>query len=179
MNLDACYYLGYTAKVHGKNGDIIVKLNVDFPEEYQNLESVFIQLNEKDSTLVPFFLSTAKLQKNDTLKIKIEEVNDAIEAKKLVGKQLYLPLNTLPPLTGNQFYYHEVIGFTVIDTNKGEVGKIIRVLDYPTQAIFEIHNADGKEILVPITDEVIIVVDRKTKIININAPEGLIDIYLD
>ena len=179
MNLDACYYLGYTAKSHGKNGELVVKLNVDSPEEYQNLESVFIQLNEKDKTLIPFFLSSAQVQNNGTLRIKIEDINTVDASKKLIAKSLYLPLDSLPKLTGNKFYYHDVIDFTVIDKEKGEVGKITKVLDYPTQAIFEIHNNNQKEILIPITDEIIQSVDRKNKIISVNAPEGLIDIYLE
>ena len=178
MNLDACYYLGYTAKVHGKNGELIVKLNVDFPEEYQNLESVFIQLHEKDKSLIPFFLTSAQVQNSGNLQIKIEGVDTIDEAKKMTGKSLYLPLNTLPVLTGNQFYYHEVTGFKVIDAEKGEIGKITGILDYPTQAILEIEHSSSKEILVPITDEIITKVDRANKSILITTPEGLIDLYL-
>lgn len=179
MNLDACYYLGYTAKTHGKNGELIIKLNVDFPEEYQNLESMFIQLNEKDKTLIPFFLSKSQVQNNENLLIKIEDVNEVAEAKKLIGKSIYLPLADLPELTGTKFYYHEVINFAVIDSEKGNIGKITKILDHPTQAIFEITNSDQKEILIPITDEIITKVDRATKTIFVTAPEGLIDIYLE
>lgn len=179
MDLSACYYLGYTAKIHGKNGDLIIKLDVDFPEEYQNLESVFIQLNKEDKTLVPFFLSTAQLQHNGTLRIKIEDTDTADAAKKLIGKSAYLPLSTLPPLTGNKFYYHEVIGFSVIDAEKGDVGEITQVLEYPTQSVFEITNSTNQEILIPIIDEVITKVDRENKTIEVTTPDGLIDIYLD
>ncbi len=179
MNIEACYYLGYTSKVHGKQGELIIKLDVDFPEEYKNLESVFIQLNEKDNSLIPFFISDSYLLTNGTLKIKIEDVNTINEAKPLIGKACFLPLNTLAKLSGNKFYYHEVIGFEVIDKNKGNIGKIIQILDYPTQAIFEVKNTTKKEILIPITNEIITKVDRANKTIYIVAPTGLIDIYLD
>jgi len=179
MNLDACYYLGYTAKVHGKNGELIVKLNVDFPEEYQNLESVFVQLNEKDNSLIPFFLSSAQVQNSGNLQIKMEGIDNIDEAKKMTGKSLYLPLSTLPELTGNQFYYHEVIDFKVIDAEKGNIGQITQVLDYPTQAIFEIQHTNSKEILVPITDEIITQIDRENKSISVKTPPGLIDLYLE
>ena len=183
MNVEACYYLGYTAKTHGKNGELIVKLivklNVDFPEEYNNLESLFIQQNKKDKTVIPFFLSKAQVQNSGNLLIKIEDINDPSVAKKLIGKAVYLPLASLPQLTGNKFYYHEVIGFEIIDKEKGNIGKVSQVLEHPTQAIFEITNSENKEILVPITDEIITKVNREKKSISINAPEGLIDIYLE
>ncbi len=179
MNIEACYYLGYTSKVHGKQGELIIKLDVDFPEEYKNLESVLIRMNKQDNSLIPFFISNSILLNNGTLKIKIDDVNTVDEAKALVGKELFLPLNSLPPLTGNKFYYHEVVNFEIVDKEKGNIGKIKRVLDYPTHAIFEVINTDGKEILIPITDEIIAKVNRENKTIEIIAPEGLIDIYLE
>ena len=83
MNIEKCYYLGYTSKVHGKQGELIIKPDVDFPEEYLNLESVFIQLNKRDNSLIPFFISNSQLLNNGTLKIKIEDVNTIEEAKPL------------------------------------------------------------------------------------------------
>jgi 16S rRNA processing protein RimM len=179
MNLDECYYLGYTSKVHGKQGELIIKLDVDFPEEYKDLESVLIQMNKKDKSLIPFFISNSQIQNNGNLKIKLEDNNSVDEAKALIGKEVYLPLNTLPKLAGNQFYFHEVIGFTIIDATKGEVGTIKQVLEYPTQSIFEVINADGKEILIPIAENIIAKVDRTNKTIEVNTPDGLIDLYLE
>lgn len=179
MNLDECYYLGYTSKVHGKQGELIIKLDVDFPEEYKKLESVFIQMNKKDTTLIPFFISNTQVQNTGSLKIKIEDLNSISEAKPLVGKEVYLPLKTLPKLEGNKFYFHEVIGFLITDTNKGVVGKLKQVLEYPTQSIFEVINSDNKEILIPITDDIIVNVDRTKETIEVNTPDGLIDLYLE
>src|SRR3990172_3619132 len=103
MNIEACYYLGYTSKVHGKQGELIIHLDVDFPEEYKNLESVLIRMNKQDNSLIPFFISNSQLLNNGTLKIKIDDINTVDQAKALVGKELFLPLDSLPKLTGNQF----------------------------------------------------------------------------
>ncbi|HPT15302.1 MAG TPA: 16S rRNA processing protein RimM, partial [Bacteroidales bacterium] len=73
---------------------------------------------------------------------------------------------------------HEVVGFEVIDKSKGPVGKVRRILELPHQAMFEIEFGD-KEILVPLVDEIIVKVDRKLKQLLIDAPEGLIDMYLE
>jgi 16S rRNA processing protein RimM len=60
----------------------------------------------------------------------------------------------------------------------GPTGKIEEVLEYPHQAVMRILNKD-KEILIPITDEIIIGLDRENRILNIAAPEGLIEMYLE
>lgn len=178
MNIDECYYLGYTSKVQGKQGELIAKLDVDNLSRYNKLESVMIRLNKNDNSLVPFFISQAQVLNNGTLKIKIEDINTTTQAEVLVGKELYLPLHMLPKLSGNKFYFHEVIGFSVIDNVKGNIGKIFNVLEFPHQAILEVKNAEEKEILIPINDQVIKSVHRAEKIIQIVAPEGLIELYL-
>lgn len=179
MNIEECFYLGYTSKVHGKQGELIAKLDVDNPNKYNKLESVLVRLNKNDNSLIPFFITQAQVLNNGTIKLKIDDINDVAQAELLVGKELFLPLNKLPKLTGNKFYYHEVIGFQVIDAAKGNIGEIFNVLDFPQQAVLEIKNAQEKEILIPITDQIIKTVDRAEKKITIEAPEGLIDLYLE
>jgi 16S rRNA processing protein RimM len=86
-------------------------------------------------------------------------------------------LDLLPKLSGNKFYYHEVIGYEIEDVNYGKVGHITGINDFTAQALFEIDK-DGIQILVPVNDEIIKKVDHKNKIIIIDTPEGLIDLYL-
>ena len=179
MNLDACYYLGYTSKAHGKQGELVITIDVDFLEECKKLESVFIQLNKTDTSLIPFFINKSHFQNNGTLRVKLDDINEISEAKPLVGKSVYIPNVNLPKRSGNQFYHHEVSNFKIIDTNYGEVGQLNQILKYPLQAVFEVINTDKKEILIPVAEDIILNVDRKNKIIEVNTPEGLIDLYLE
>ena len=66
----------------------------------------------------------------------------------------------------------------VVDEEKGDVGKINDILEYPTQSIMQIIVGE-KEVLVPIHDDIIKNIDRENKKINIKAPSGLIDMYLE
>ncbi|MFM7894654.1 MAG: ribosome maturation factor RimM, partial [Flavobacterium sp.] len=91
--------------------------------------------------------------------------------------ELYLPLSMLPKLEGTQFYYHEVIGFDVLDTRLGNIGKITGINDSGAQPLFEIDK-NGTEILIPLIDDFIIALDRANKTITLETPEGLVDLYL-
>jgi 16S rRNA processing protein RimM len=42
-------------------------------------------------------------------------MNNEEDADAIMGNDIYLPLKMLPKLTGNKFYFHEVIGFEVED----------------------------------------------------------------
>ena len=90
---------------------------------------------------------------------------------------LYLPLTMLPKLTGNKFYYHEIIGFAMIDSVHGDIGIIQSVNDTTAQALFEVEK-DGAQLLIPISDDIITKVDRENKRILVTTPEGLVDLYL-
>lgn len=152
----------------------MVKLDTDEPEEFIEMESVFVELHKN---LVPFFIAQSSLHKSELLRVKFEEVDSEEAADALLGAELYLPLTLLPKLTGNQFYYHEIIGYQVIDSLYGPVGVITGVNDSTAQPLFEIEH-EGKEVLIPVNDQFIDNLDRTNKILHLTTPEGLIDLYL-
>jgi len=174
MRKEDCFYLGKVVSKYSFKGEVLVKLDTDQPELYENMESVFVSLG---NDLVPFFIDRCRLHKSDLLRIDFEEVKDEATADKIMGAGLYLPLELLPKLTGNKFYFHEVIGFTLMDAKHGDVGQIKAINDNVSQALFEAEK-NGKELLIPISDDIIIKVDRSGRTIHINAPEGLIELYL-
>ncbi|MCB0465784.1 MAG: 16S rRNA processing protein RimM [Aequorivita sp.] len=174
MQKENCFYLGKIVKKYSFKGELLIKLDTDEPELFTKMESVFV---EQHKSLIPFFIENSSLHKSELLRVKFEEVDNEQDADALIGAALYLPLDFLPKLSGNQFYYHEIIGFTVEDASFGSIGTITGVNDTTAQALFEIdHN--GKEVLIPINDEFIEKVDRASKTIFLTTPEGLIDIYL-
>lgn len=174
MRKQECFYLGKIVSKYSFKGELLVKLDSDDPELYQTMESVFISLRD---SLVPFFIEDVRLHKSTLLRIKFEDVDSEEDADRLMGSELYLPLEFLPPLEGNKFYYHEVIGFKVVDQNFGEVGSIKSINDATSQAIFLIDR-NGIEVLIPIIDEFLIKVNRENKTIEVRTPKGLIDLYL-
>ena len=96
----------------------------------------------------------------------------------MIGSELFLPLDMLPELTGNKFYFHEVIGFSIEDEKHGFIGTITGVNDMSSQALFELEREE-KQLLIPITDDIIKKVDRDQKTIYVKTPEGLVDLYLN
>ena len=77
----------------------------------------------------------------------------------------------------NQFYDHEISGYNVVDSIKGDIGIVDTVIDLVSNPLLRIEK-DKKEILIPIFEGLIQKVDRKKKILYIEAPEGLIDLYI-
>jgi len=174
MRKEDCFYLGKIAKKFSYKGEVLAWLDTDDPGYYENMESVFVEINNH---LVPFFIEKSQLHKNDFLRIQFEDVSSEEDADRLMGCGVYLPLTMLPKLEGNKFYFHEIIGFTAEDQRLGDIGIIVGVNDNSAQALFEIKKGDI-EILVPMVDHFIIKIDRENKKVVLDAPEGLIDLYL-
>ncbi|WP_073084617.1 ribosome maturation factor RimM [Winogradskyella jejuensis] len=174
MKKDDCFYLGKIVKKYSFKGELLAKLDTDEPDLYDNLDAIFIDLR---GNLVPFFIEASQLHKSDLLRLKFEDVDTEADADALLKSDLYLPLELLPKLEGNKFYFHEIIGFTMKDENFGLVGKIVGVNDTTSQALFEVDR-QGVEILVPMNDEFIVKIDRDNKTVIVNTPQGLIDLYL-
>ncbi len=174
MRKEECFYLGKIAKKFSFKGEVLIYLDTDEPEQYEELESVFVEFNKN---LVPFFIENSSIHKGDFLRVKFEDIDSEQDADELIGSHIYLPLSMLPKLEGNKFYFHEVIGFDVIDKRLGNIGKIVSINDSTSQPLFEIL-FNEKEILIPMIDHFIVEVNRNDKTIILNTPEGLVDLYL-
>lgn len=173
MTKEECYRLGNITKPFGYKGQMVFYLDVDSPQDYAELDSAFI---ETKTGLVPYFFKVDNINGNKAV-VTFEDLTPD-EAQALAGHDLYLPLDLLPKLSGNQFYFHEVTGFRVIDSQYGDIGTLQSIIEYPAQPLFQIDK-EGKEILIPVIDPVIKLVDRENKTLHIEAPNGLIELYLN
>ena len=174
MRKEDCFYLGKIVRKHSFKGEVVIKLDTDEPELYKNMESVYVELG---NNLVPFFIDKSSLHKGNQLRVQFEDVYSEEEADSILKSDVYLPLTILPKLEGDKFYYDEVIGFSVCDSNFGEVGTIIHINDKAAQPLFEIDR-EGKTIFIPMIDDFIKKVDRKNNQIQVETPAGLIELYL-
>ena len=174
MTKEECFYLGRIVGKFSFKGEVLIKLDTDEPETYTEMESVFVEYNEN---LVPFFIERSYLHKSTLLRAKFEDIDTEEDAEDMIGTEVYLPLTMLPELPEDKFYFHEIIGFDVIDAEHGNIGKIVSINDTTSQALFEIDK-DGKQILIPMNDEFIDKLDKKNKTIHVITPEGLVDLYI-
>ena len=175
MRIDDCYQLGYVIKTHGLDGEVSILLDVDVPDDYHALESVFLAAKGSE-TLVPFFLEHIVIQQNKAL-VKFEDIDTIEQAEPLVKAELYLPLTSLPALSDDQYYYHEIVGFQVIDQQLGNLGTIKDVYSTAGQDLIAM-DYQGKEALIPINDNIVVRVDKAQSTVHVDLPEGLLEVYL-
>ena len=172
MRKEDCFFLGTVVAKYSFKGEVLIKLDTDDPETYLSLQSFLL---EDESHLIPCFTTKVQLHKSQLLRVSVEGVNSEKQADLMIGKSVYLPLDQLPKLDDDQFYFHEIIGFKVIDSVQGPIGIITGVNDASSQVLLEVEHND-KQILIPLVDELIQQLDKQKKQIYLSIPEGLLDL---
>lgn len=170
-----CYLLGYIVKTHGTKGQLIFHLDVDFPEDYEETESVFVEIRGE---LIPYFVELFNLQKQSRVIVQLEGVDTMEKAQALVGTSLFMPLEALDELEEGQFYYHEIQGYEILDKNLGSLGTVREVYSVATQNLIA-FDYKGAEVLIPITDGIVLEADRANKQLHVELPDGLLEVYTE
>ncbi len=172
MTIEESFYIGYVSKTRGLKGE--VQLFFEF-EDYSDLELdvIFLEVNKK---LVPYFVDTVKLHNNSTAYATFEDVDHIDKAQALVRKKMYLPNSKMPERDPDDFRYTDLIGYLVIDEVHGELGEITNVVEMPQQFIATV-DLDGKELMFPLSEDLILDIDQEEEIIEVDLPEGLVDLY--
>jgi 16S rRNA processing protein RimM len=158
--------IGYFSKTHGLKGELQLNITRDF--DIENCNALIIKLNTGDS---PQFILEFRENKNGFI-ILLDEIDSVEKAKSYVGKKV---------LVNKEFAFEEeknpLIGYTLNDKRFGEVGVITDIDDTAANPVFNVDHK-GKQVILPYNDDLVTGIDDKKKIVNYNAPEGLIEVYL-
>ena len=168
MNTQDCFYLGKIVSKFSFKGEILLKLDSD-EIDFKKMKTIFLDI---DGAIVPYAVDNIKLHKSSLLRIKLENIDSEEKANKILKTKAYLPINDLPKLNGNKFYYHEIINFTVLDLSLGNIGKVKEVNDQTSQPIIVVKNGLN-EVMIPLVDDFLIEINRDKKTLKFNLPEGL------
>ncbi|CAN5406324.1 ribosome maturation factor RimM [soil metagenome] len=168
------FFLGRIVRTHGVKGDLIMLMDTDSPGNYKKLELIYVDI---DGVLKEYDITKITVKEKENLAtFHLSGIEDKTTAETYVKNALFLPLSNLPKLRGKKFYFHEVIGFTLIDKEKGVLGMLTNVYDLPQHPVGGFMYKE-KEVLFPLMDQFIQKIDREEKILHIILPEGLLEIY--
>lgn len=171
--MDQLVAIGFTKKTHGAIGEIKVVVKDEFLEDFLEAEVVFIPLQGKPA---PFFVE--HIREAGDLLAKFEEIDSPAAATQITSKELFLreqDLHHFTEMEEDSLFFSQLKGFDMIDSEKGRVGKIENIIELPQQELAEI-TFNEREILVPLHEDLIVSIDKKSKKITLRLPEGLLDL---
>lgn len=160
--------IGYFSKPHGVKGQLILRTESDFA-----IEALKVLFVEVSGAKAPYFISGYK-KNNVGIIVSLEDIDVVEKARTLIGKKVFIDA---------EFILEEeegpaLLGYELIDKTRGLIGKIISVTDNGHQVLITVDHK-GTEVILPLVEEFIERVDDAAKTVYFNAPEGLIDVYLE
>ena len=158
-------YLGEFIKLFSFKGELIFysELNSVFVE---NLDSLFVNFNE---SYVPFQIIKVKSHKKNNYRTQLQNVNSESEAKRLLKKDIYIER-----IENSDNSDYLVDNFKVYNDNK-YIGVVISTINKTEQSIMEVKMSD-KVVLIPLVDQFIVEINDEELKIDMDLPEGLLDI---
>lgn len=176
MTKDDCYQVGHITKTHGVSGELVLFLDVDTPAEYADLASVLLEVKGE---LIPYFIESIAIVKGNRAIVAFEDVDSMEQAERLINCGAFLPLDELEPITDEtRFYFHEIVGYQIVDAEAGELGIVRGVYAMNAQDLIAM-DYQGKEVLIPINSDIVKTVDRANRKLNVALPDGLLEIYME
>ena len=172
MNFDEVYKIGKIGKPHGVKGEVSFLFDDDV---FDRTEVDYLVLCI-DGILVPFFIDEYRFHGNASALVKFADIDTQEAARELTGCEVYFPRH-LADEAGDALSWAQIVGFSLTDTaTQTKVGTIQAVDDQTVNVLFEVVADDGRQLLIPLHEELIVYVDADRHDIGMNLPEGLLDL---
>lgn len=170
--------IGFTKKEHRLKGELKVLVEDKYLEDLLKTPVIFLSIKGRH---LPYFVEEARLE--NELIIKLEDVDSKEAAHLLSSKEIFLqPANILKKEekefefdNPSNLLFGYLADFTLVDSELGELGKILEIVEFPHQEMAVISYNEN-EIFIPIHENLIEKIDEKKQYIYMNLPEGILDI---
>lgn len=166
------YKIGKLAASFGLDGQLILEHSLGKKTSLKGLENIFIE--EKKDSFLPYFVESTKIKNDKEIYIKLEGISVKEATRHLIKKEVWLSENDFKKFAANTAPI-SFLGFTIVNDNK-EIGEISEVIEQPHQILCKII-LNGKEALIPLHENSLEKIDKKSRRLFVNLPEGLLDIY--
>lgn len=171
MNVKDCFRIGNIYKSHGLKGEVSVYLLPDAPADFSDMETFFL---EQKGSLVPYFVEAISIKGNRAY-VKFEDIKSKEEADALKGLHLYLPLTLREQLPEGDYYEDQLQGLVVSDQHLGALGRVKSIEQSGLSRLLVI-DYKNRDLLIPMNSPLIVSIDINKQTINVNLPEGYLDI---
>ncbi len=183
--------LAHLLRPQGRKGELLAELLTDFPERFESEKRVFLaapgfdgdESEARAAEVVSFWLPMGRNE--GRIVLQFAGVETISEAEGLAGLDVLVPCEERLPLEDDSVYISELVGCTVYDGSR-RIGIVEEVQFAMTSdggrrvedaaPLLAVISDDGDEVLVPFAKAFLVVVDTETKRIEMNLPEGLLEI---
>jgi 16S rRNA processing protein RimM len=167
-------FLGIITKTHGIKGGLVLRSEEILSEEIEKTELVFVEF---DQLPVPFFIEEAELLSPHALLFQFSQIGSPLLPSDFTQHKVFIPEKRKKKKAAVT-ELSSLEGYRVVDEHKGELGIVTEITGVERNPLMKIQRGKN-EILIPASEPIILGIDPRKRIVYIDAPEGLIDLYLE
>jgi 16S rRNA processing protein RimM len=142
--------LGKLRRAHGVHGEIPLEVYTNMLELLEPGSRIYI--GDAHET----YRIDQIRWKQDLLLLKLEGVDDRESISALTNQLVYVKSSEMPVLPEDEYYFHELIGLHVYEPEGHYLGVLEQILQTGANDVYLIRSEEGKEVLIPATEEMIL-----------------------
>lgn len=165
--------LGKIINTHGLDGTLVCFSMTDFaPVRYKKGNKLYIFNTYNKETMPVTVVSYRNYKGMDYVKfLEIDNIDLALKYK---GHEICIAKEDASMPEG-YYHFHDLENCKIVDEKGKEIGKVIKVEEFPSQITLRCLSTNNKNFFVPFINDVFIKdVDLENKIITINFMEGML-----
>lgn len=161
-------------KPHGLKGEAVCWVLTDEPERVLAAGGTVTPVDDGGRPVAPPLVIERSRPYHRQWLLKFREIDERSALEAWSGTLLGVPEERLRTPDGNEAYVHELPGMAAV--MHGEVVGVVReLLDVPGGNLLAL-DVDGREVLVPFRRSIVRRVDRDARRVEIEPPEGLLEL---
>jgi len=167
------FKIGKFVAAYGLKGELVLKHELGKKTSLKGLQTIFIE--EKKESFLPWFIESTKIKNEKEVFVKLEGVASREAATKLTQKEVWFTDADIKKFSAKSSPIN-LLGYTIVN-KKQRVGEILEIIEQPHQLLCRVE-IKGKEALIPLHQNFLQGINHAKKHVNVELPEGLIEIYL-
>jgi len=167
------FKIGKFVAVYGLKGELVLKHELGKKTSLKGLQTIFIE--EKKESFLPWFIESTKIKNEKEVFVKLEGVASREAATKLTQKEVWFTDADIKKFSAKSSPIN-LLGYTIVN-KKQRVGEILEIIEQPHQLLCRVE-IKGKEALIPLHENFLQGINHAKRHVNVELPEGLIEIYL-
>lgn len=161
--------VGRLRRPHGVKGEMLVSIMTDFPERIQPGAILLVGPNYR-----PLTVDGLRHHSKGAL-IHFEEFENPEQLQGLQNQGLYVRADDRPPLPEGEYYQHQLIGLQVVSDEGQKLGALAEFIETGANDVLVVRPEEGKDILLPDIEDVVVGIDLEKKQITVHLIDGLIE----
>ena len=161
-------------KPHGLKGEAVCSVLTDDPEQALAAGASVTPVDEEGRPVAPALVIERSRPYHRQWLLKFRDIDERTPLEAWHGVLLGVPEERLRPPAGEEAYVHELPGMAAV-VNGEVIGHVRELLDVRAGNLL-VLDVEGREVLVPFRREIVRRVDRAARRVEIDPPEGLLEL---